>query len=94
MLLIAFTIIIIIAYFGLEPLVSRIVTLIKKLPRCIFLRIGWLMRGKATCTICLERLEESIYAVKKCGHRFHYNCIRDWLQAQVISSCPICRSLL
>ena len=53
------------------------------------------------CTICRQHLNnDSIYAVDKgirstisrgiCGHKFHDECIKPWLQLN--NRCPICSS--
>jgi len=39
-----------------------------------------------TCAICLE---EGPLAELYCGHRYHPQCIRIWLQKQTL--CPCCR---
>ncbi|XP_057777299.1 ERAD-associated E3 ubiquitin-protein ligase HRD1B-like [Salvia miltiorrhiza] len=44
----------------------------------------------ATCIICREEM----IAAKKlvCGHLFHVNCLRSWLERQ--NTCPTCRALV
>ncbi|KAG6426234.1 hypothetical protein SASPL_110454 [Salvia splendens] len=44
----------------------------------------------ATCIICREEMT----AAKKlvCGHLFHVNCLRSWLERQ--NTCPTCRALV
>ncbi|KAG8084885.1 hypothetical protein GUJ93_ZPchr0010g10662 [Zizania palustris] len=43
------------------------------------------------CIICLEeyKREDSLGRLK-CGHRFHTNCIKKWLQVK--NTCPVCKS--
>ncbi|NXH86641.1 DZIP3 ligase, partial [Edolisoma coerulescens] len=41
------------------------------------------------CTICLEELSRNTCELE-CGHEFHRECIRMWLQDHS-STCPICR---
>lgn len=44
----------------------------------------------ATCIICRE---EMVTAKKlHCGHLFHVNCLRSWLERQ--NNCPTCRALV
>ena len=52
------------------------------------------------CTICFEEMHErdSIY-LKNCWHRFHRECINQWMEspgegreAASRSTCPICRT--
>ena len=43
------------------------------------------------CNICLDTFEESSKILKlKCGHIFHYDCIKNWLQNHN-NKCPVCR---
>jgi hypothetical protein len=42
------------------------------------------------CTICLSEFEHGeILAVLPCGHRFHDECVREWLACSV--KCPLCK---
>ena len=44
-----------------------------------------------TCAICLSKKSFSkSVAVLPCGHRFHEECILEWLDEQ--PNCPICRA--
>ncbi|NWX67361.1 DZIP3 ligase, partial [Promerops cafer] len=45
--------------------------------------------GDDPCTICHEELSRNSCELE-CGHEFHRECIRTWLQ-QHSSTCPICR---
>ncbi|NXP68061.1 DZIP3 ligase, partial [Chloropsis cyanopogon] len=45
--------------------------------------------GDDPCTICHEELGRSRCELQ-CGHQFHRECIRTWLQEHS-STCPICR---
>uniref|UniRef100_A0A914QA41 RING-type domain-containing protein n=1 Tax=Panagrolaimus davidi TaxID=227884 RepID=A0A914QA41_9BILA len=43
------------------------------------------------CSICLLPLHFSnIYAINKCGHTFHQNCINQWITGT--KTCPLCRT--
>lgn len=58
-----------------------------------------------SCSICFENVhlegDTNIYAVRNCGHLFHYPCILKWFKTPKIindeeslphtNSCPICR---
>lgn len=39
------------------------------------------------CPICFEISDDIIYAIKKCGHKFHAKCYNKWRP-----SCPMCRA--
>lgn len=41
------------------------------------------------CVICQENMEENIVKLNNCSHKFHENCIVDWLIRK--RDCPICR---
>ena len=43
------------------------------------------------CSICLEPLIYNI-AVLECIHKFHENCISDWLGRKKTNTCPICET--
>ncbi|KAK9064113.1 hypothetical protein SSX86_017985 [Deinandra increscens subsp. villosa] len=44
------------------------------------------------CTICLDEYKngEKIERMKKCGHKYHGDCIKKWMVMKKV--CPICRS--
>jgi hypothetical protein len=42
------------------------------------------------CAICTESLAQNSSSLKACGHSFHEDCIRQWLQQS--TTCPICRA--
>ena len=45
---------------------------------------------KLHCIICLENYKYNDFiALMKCDHRYHYNCIKKWLNHN--PNCPICR---
>lgn len=48
-------------------------------------------RQDTECPICLDIGEES-WAGLKCGHKFHLECIEDWLRIK--RNCPVCRENL
>lgn len=42
------------------------------------------------CIICFERFGgTSVMTAAKCGHLFHENCLKDWMQQS--RTCPQCR---
>ena len=43
--------------------------------------------SNANCSICL--CEGSSDAVLECGHVFHWNCVRPWLDSR--NACPLCK---
>ena len=45
-----------------------------------------------SCSICMEEFmdDQTLVAVKGCGHAFHSNCLRDWAINRGL--CPLCRS--
>lgn len=88
------TVITILIWLRVEPMATRVGATIRRLPRLIYMRIKWWINGQLECAICLERLEDHIFMLKKCSHYFHYKCIRDWLYSQVKASCPLCRTLI
>ena len=45
------------------------------------------------CTICLEHFSPRQMSIQlSCGHKFHSQCIMEWLQNELI--CPNCRAPL
>jgi hypothetical protein len=43
------------------------------------------------CVICLEEYKhEDTLGRLKCGHGFHCNCIKKWLQVK--NTCPVCKA--
>lgn len=45
---------------------------------------------KFNCIICLENYKyNDLIALMKCNHRYHYKCIKKWLNYN--PNCPICR---
>jgi hypothetical protein len=46
------------------------------------------------CSVCLEKLVDKrnnpVVKISKCGHKFHYNCIKDTLK-HCGERCPLCR---
>ena len=48
-------------------------------------------RKETQCAICLEEFKgtDMIKAFHKCEHIFHKNCLKDWLNKQII--CPLCK---
>jgi len=42
------------------------------------------------CSICLENYnKDNIINVLKCGHKYHKDCIDDWINDN--NNCPLCR---
>ena len=50
------------------------------------------INAQTSCSICLSEFEEQEEVVKLpiCNHCFHKECIKQWLETQII--CPYCRS--
>lgn len=46
------------------------------------------------CSICLGEYESDDHVLrsKTCPHEFHKECVMDWLQRQINTECPCCRS--
>lgn len=42
------------------------------------------------CTICMEEITNSDIKRLNCNHKFHQNCINEWLLEN--NTCPICRA--
>lgn len=65
------------------------------LPKQVFLeRITDKEDCDDNCSVCLEKLvnkrNNPVVKISKCGHKFHYNCIKDTLQ-HCGERCPLCR---
>lgn len=54
------------------------------------------VREKDECSICFSGSEDeklSLWTVlPKCNHRFHFDCIRIWLE--INKTCPLCRDIV
>ncbi|KAG2307369.1 hypothetical protein Bca4012_083607 [Brassica carinata] len=51
-------------------------------------------KNEIQCSICIEDLSKNhqkIIEMPKCLHRFHQDCLFEWLGRQ--NSCPLCRSV-
>ena len=46
-------------------------------------------RGPPECIICMEALHSAAWGDTPCGHAFHVDCLRQWLDVNV--TCPQCR---
>lgn len=46
------------------------------------------------CVICLEDMKENDDFLTKCNHRFHKECLNDWISIYSNTECPICRKKL
>ena len=51
----------------------------------------------ALCAICLEPLtlgpfQKRTEVTLKCGHRFHFTCLIQWMVSGMSGTCPICRA--
>lgn len=46
------------------------------------------------CSICLGEYgsDDHVLRSKTCPHEFHKECVMDWLQRQINTECPCCRS--
>lgn len=51
---------------------------------------------KIECSICFEKIDEdgSQVSLTKCGHLFHYDCVKTWMKHPNGGSCPQCRNCL
>ena len=53
-------------------------------------KFGLKENKKLHCIICLENYKyNDLIALMKCDHRYHYGCIKKWLNHN--PNCPICR---
>lgn len=46
------------------------------------------------CVICFNQITKYNQKTLKCGHRFHFQCIKDWIEfshKDIFYSCPTCR---
>jgi len=52
------------------------------------------------CPICLDRLTRDIVVIDDgtilgrpvvCGHKFHKDCIQQWMNGKAAPTCPVCR---
>ncbi|KAI9229339.1 MAG: hypothetical protein DHS80DRAFT_14110, partial [Piptocephalis tieghemiana] len=56
-----------------------------------------LANGERICVVCREEIQPMVEGMPEgdrgkrlpCGHRFHFRCLRSWLERQ--QSCPTCR---
>jgi hypothetical protein len=49
--------------------------------------------GNHECAVCLTEIDDNDRAMMTpCGHGFHEECLRRWMQEQMI--CPVCRHAL
>jgi hypothetical protein len=61
-----------------------------KQTRKVIKRVRTNMLTDNTCSICLEPLTENVATALPCGHRFHKDCIVNWL-ARSQGKCPNCK---
>ncbi|CAH8387825.1 unnamed protein product [Eruca vesicaria subsp. sativa] len=57
-------------------------------------RVLEVKKNEIHCSICIEDLSKNhqkIIEMPKCLHRFHQDCLFEWLGRQ--NSCPLCRSV-
>lgn len=54
-----------------------------------------MFQGK-TCPICIEPIQDcdGDIGLTKCGHAFHWPCLRSWQKHSVNWPCPVCRHCL
>lgn len=64
-------------------------SLISKLKKLKNIEEKDLIEIDSTCLICLNEMQTG----KKisCGHIFHYNCLKTWIQGAVNQTCPKCK---
>lgn len=50
------------------------------------------MSSEEPCSICFEELDKYDVAILSCNHRFHYKCIKQWInhKKNYVKICPIC----
>ena len=50
------------------------------------------MSSEEPCSICFEELDKYDVAILSCNHRFHYKCIKQWMnhKKNYVKICPIC----
>lgn len=48
-----------------------------------------LFRPKTECVMCFNRIKIDEVCATNCGHFFHYDCMRTWMQRS--TTCPICK---
>jgi len=61
-----------------------------KQTRKVIKRVRTNMLTDNNCSICLEPLTENVATALPCGHRFHKDCIVNWL-ARSQGKCPNCK---
>lgn len=44
-----------------------------------------------SCSVCLEKMQNSLVVTNKCGHVFHFRCIDKWRKISAQFTCPYCR---
>lgn len=48
-----------------------------------------LFQPKTECVMCFNRIKIHDVCATNCGHFFHYDCMRTWMQRS--TTCPICK---
>jgi hypothetical protein len=44
------------------------------------------------CSICLDDMDNNIYTLQICKHKYHKNCIEDYMiKNDTKMRCPLCR---
>ena len=47
------------------------------------------------CSICLDNNKASFIVIKKCNHKFHYICLKQYfISSYPILKCPLCRCIV
>lgn len=69
----------------------------KYINRFLFKPINYIVKEFHTlidfcCSICLENTNVDIIIETRCGHYFHYSCLRKWMT--YIRKCPYCKNIL
>lgn len=69
-----------------------------------YMRLGWKIHPEDTwaiyikkemddCSICQNSIHDDIRIKTACGHRFHYDCLKQWVMSGDYGwKCPMCRS--
>ena len=57
---------------------------------CMFVVLSGILKHSPVCSICIDNFEDNDKLITlPCGHCFHAECIKSWLQLEVF--CPNCR---
>lgn len=60
--------------------------------RRVRLRVQEHVSAAAPCSICLGDIEDERVGDLNCGHVFHVECLKEWIQHK--NACPFCQERL